>query len=101
MSYKKFVFYSIEFFILCSLTFSWTLPPVSHQPNLPDDYEESINKLKEIKEEKNEIKKKSKESLREHHKCSYIAHQKNRLAYFATMIVLSGLITWITNILSS
>jgi len=39
--------------------------------------------LKEVKKEEKETKKETKTALREQVKCAYIAHQKNRLAYFA------------------
>lgn len=82
MIYKKIILLLSYILILCCLA-SWNLSALSRQQSLPDNYEERINKLKEAKEEKKEIKKQQKEALREKYKCSYIAHQKNRLAYFA------------------
>lgn len=83
MPNKKFTFSIFNIFILCFLT-SWNLPSaVSRQQNLPEKFEAQIKKLREQREEKKEVKKQQKEELRERYHNSYIAHQKNRLAYFA------------------
>lgn len=58
------------------------IPYLSRQQILPFSNEHKLIKLKDSqKEEKNQEKKKK--ALREHCKCAYMAHQKNRLAYFA------------------
>lgn len=80
MSYKTILLFNLKLIILCCLT-SWTLPPISDQQHLPPDYEERLNQLKEKREEKKN--KQKKEELHDRYKCSYLAHQKNRLAYFA------------------
>ena len=83
MLYKKIIINFVNLFILCCLT-SWNIPAaVSRQQKLPDNYEEQLNKLKERQEEKKESKKQEKQELRDRYKSSYLAHQKNRLAYFA------------------
>lgn len=83
MLYKKIITTFIHLFVLCCLT-SWSLPSAtSRQQNLPVQYETQLNKLKERHDEKKKIKKQQKQELRERYKSSYLAHQKNRLAYFA------------------
>lgn len=81
MFYKKTISIIYQLFILCLLT-SWDFP-ISRQQVLPENYKDQINKLKNKKKEKQEIKKKQKQALYERQKYSYLAHQKNRLAYFA------------------
>lgn len=74
----------ILFFCICcwiTLT-SWMIPYLSRQQHVPDKYESKLLKLKNIQEEKKEIKKKEKKALQKHYKSFYVAHQKNRLAYF-------------------
>ncbi len=82
MDNKKFILF-LNIIVSIYASAAGTLPPISRQQHLPKDFENRIEKLKELKQEKKEVKTKQKEALHEQHKCFYLAHQKNRLAYFA------------------
>lgn len=82
MHNKKIILFFVAILNFSSFTAS-SLPPISRQQNLPKDFEDSLHKIKELKQEKKEAKKQQKNAVREHYKCSYLAHQKNRLASFA------------------
>ncbi len=79
---KIIIFAFLQIFCLCCLT-SWTFPTISRQQQSSQNEQESLTKLKELEKEKKEIKKKQKVVMREHYQFAYLAHQKNRLAYFA------------------
>lgn len=55
------------------------IPYLSRQQKLPSNYQEKLLGPKKTKEKKE----KKKEDIQEHCKCSNLAHQKTRLAYFA------------------
>lgn len=80
---KKIFFALLNALCLCSLT-SWDLPPyLSRQKQLPPNYEEQVKKAIERKKEERKIKKEQKAAAQERYQFAYLAHQKNRLAYFA------------------
>jgi ribA/ribD-fused uncharacterized protein len=67
--------------ILCwCMLASWAAPFLSQQQQMPGTYDHN---LQEVNKEAKEQKKQKKSALREKVKCAYLAHQKNRLAYFA------------------
>ena len=82
MSGKTVVCISLSLFSWCLLA-SWTAPYLSRQQHVPSSYQDHLLKLKDVKKEEKENKKQKKTALREQYKCAYLAHQKNRLAYFA------------------
>jgi len=83
MFYNKVILSFFSIIMLCLLT-SWTLPNKgADQQSLREKIEARLNKIKEFPEEKKEDRKQQKQALRERYKTSYLAHQKNRLAYFA------------------
>lgn len=70
--------------LLCgSLCISWNVPFLSRQQQIPAGYENHLLKAKETKQEAKLKEKEKKGAQREKYKCAYMAHQKNRLAYFA------------------
>lgn len=64
--------------LICGCSATWCLPLVSGQQSFPSNDGKPVLQLDGNKE----FKKPKKEASREH-QCSYLAHQKNRLVYFA------------------
>ncbi len=79
---KKIVSTVLNTVCLFCLT-SWDLPMLSRSQQVPQDYEDKIKKMQELKKEERKIRKEQKEAVREQYQFAYLAHQKNRLVYFA------------------
>lgn len=79
---KIFFLFFLKILCLCCLT-SWIFPTISRQQQVVENEEEVLDNLKKQKKGEKQLKKQKKAALQEHYQFAYLAHQKNRLDYFA------------------